>query len=216
MVARRSASSRSVATFFGISGRFGANAEFICVAESARIGHMPAGTSFQRRCFDRRRAAQRARCSQGVGLREGQKILVYGASGAIGTAPVQRPSTSAPRSLLCAPTKNLELMSALGAATVIDYTRKDSTENGETYDVIVDAVGKHSFRRCRRSLKPGGTYIRRILASCGTSHFAPVDWVDRRQAGDAPDAEVHEERRRLSQGADRGRRRRPRLSSIKD
>ena len=50
-------------------------------------------------------------------------------------------------------------MSALGAATVIDYTREDFTKNGETYDVIVDAVGKHSFRRCRRSLKPGGIYI---------------------------------------------------------
>ena len=56
-------------------------------------------------------------------------------------------------------TKNLELMSSLGAAGVIDYTREDFTKNGETYDVIVDAVGKHSYRRCRRSLKPGGIYI---------------------------------------------------------
>jgi NADPH:quinone reductase-like Zn-dependent oxidoreductase len=56
-------------------------------------------------------------------------------------------------------TKNVELVSSLGADTVVDYTQEDFTKNGKTYDVIFDAVGKHSFRRCRRSLKPGGIYI---------------------------------------------------------
>ena len=56
-------------------------------------------------------------------------------------------------------TKNLELVRSLGADSVIDYTQDDFTRNGETYDVIFDAVGKHSFRRCRRSLRPGGTYV---------------------------------------------------------
>ena len=56
-------------------------------------------------------------------------------------------------------TKNLELVSSLGADRVIDYTQEDFTRNDETYDVVFDAVGKHSFRRCRRSLKPGGTFI---------------------------------------------------------
>ena len=56
-------------------------------------------------------------------------------------------------------TKRLELVSSLGADRVIDYTREDFTKNGETYDVVFDAVGKHSFRRCRRSLKPGAVYI---------------------------------------------------------
>ena len=56
-------------------------------------------------------------------------------------------------------TKNLELVRSLGADRVIDYTEDDFTRNGETYDVIFDAVGKHSFRRCRRSLRPGGTYV---------------------------------------------------------
>src|SRR3990172_4573010 len=55
-------------------------------------------------------------------------------------------------------TKNLELVRSLGADEVVDYTQEDFTKNGKTYDVIFDAVGKHSFRRCRRSLKPGGTY----------------------------------------------------------
>ena len=56
-------------------------------------------------------------------------------------------------------TKNVELVRSLGADEVIDYLHEDFTKNGETYDVIFDAVGKHSFRRCRRSLKPGGTFF---------------------------------------------------------
>ncbi len=56
-------------------------------------------------------------------------------------------------------TKNLELLRSLGADRVIDYTQEDFTKNGETYDVIFDSVGMHSFRRCRRSLKPGGIYL---------------------------------------------------------
>jgi NADPH:quinone reductase-like Zn-dependent oxidoreductase len=56
-------------------------------------------------------------------------------------------------------TKNLELVRTLGAGSVIDYTKEDFTKNGETYDSIFDAVGKHSFKRCKDSLKPGGTYL---------------------------------------------------------
>ena len=56
-------------------------------------------------------------------------------------------------------TKNVELVRSLGADEVIDYTQEDFTKNGKTYDVVFDAVGKHSFRRCRRSLKPGGIFV---------------------------------------------------------
>ena len=56
-------------------------------------------------------------------------------------------------------TKNVELVRSLGADESIDYTREDFTKNGETYDVVFDAVGKHSFRRCRRSLTPGGVFL---------------------------------------------------------
>jgi NADPH:quinone reductase-like Zn-dependent oxidoreductase len=67
--------------------------------------------------------------------------------------------------------KNLELVRSLGADEVVDYTREDFTKNGRTYDVIFDAVGKHSFRRCRRSLKPGGMFIETDL---GFMWHAPV------------------------------------------
>jgi NADPH:quinone reductase-like Zn-dependent oxidoreductase len=67
-------------------------------------------------------------------------------------------------------TKNLELVRSLGADTVIDYTQEDFTRNGETYDIVFDAVGKHSFRRSRSSLKPGGTYI-------ATDGFRNIAWA---------------------------------------
>ena len=67
-------------------------------------------------------------------------------------------------------TKNVELVRSLGADEVVDYEQEDFTKNGKTYDIIFDAVGKHSFRRCRRSLKRGGTSSRPISDSCGTHH----------------------------------------------
>ena len=144
---------------FGISGRFGTNAEFICMPESARIGHMPAGMSFEEAASICDGGLNALGFMRRADLQAGQKILVYGASGAIGTAAVQLARHFGADVTAVCNTKNLELMSSLGAASVIDYTREDFTKNGETYDVIIDAVGKHSYRRCRRSLKPGGIYI---------------------------------------------------------
>jgi NADPH:quinone reductase-like Zn-dependent oxidoreductase len=92
-------------------------------------------------------------------LREGKRILVYGASGSIGTAGVQLVKHFGADVTAVCNTKNLELVRSLGADRVIDYTQEDFTKNGETYDVVFDAVGKHSFRRSRGSLEPGGLYI---------------------------------------------------------
>jgi len=92
-------------------------------------------------------------------LRKGRTILVYGASGSIGTAGVQlAKSFGADVTGVCS-ARNVEIVRSLGADRVIDYTREDFTKNGETYDVIFDAVGKQSFSRCRASLKPGGIYL---------------------------------------------------------
>jgi NADPH:quinone reductase-like Zn-dependent oxidoreductase len=92
-------------------------------------------------------------------LRPGRSILIYGASGAIGTAAVQLAKSFGAHVTAVCNTKNLELVRSLGADEVIDYTQEDFTKNGETFDVVFDAVGKHSFRRSRRSLKPGGIFI---------------------------------------------------------
>ena len=90
---------------------------------------------------------------------EGKRIVVYGASGAMGTAAVQLAKQLGAHVTAVCNTKNVELVRSLGADVVVDYLQEDFTKNGETYDVIMDAVGKHSFRRCRRSLKPGGRFL---------------------------------------------------------
>jgi NADPH:quinone reductase-like Zn-dependent oxidoreductase len=91
-------------------------------------------------------------------LRKGQRILIYGASGSIGTAAVQLAKYFGADVTAVCSTKNVELVRSLGADRVIDYTQEDFTKNGQTYDVIVDAVGKLTFSRCRGSLKPRGVY----------------------------------------------------------
>ena len=161
---------------FGTSGfRFGAYAEFICMRESARIAHKPRDMSFEEAAAVCDGGLNALWCLRGAALAEGQRILIYGASGAIGTAAVQLAKYfEADVTAVCS-TKNLELARSLGADRVIDYTQEDFTENGQTYDVIFDAVGKHSFNRCKGSLKPGGSY----LATDGLRNLFLALWTSR-------------------------------------
>jgi NADPH:quinone reductase-like Zn-dependent oxidoreductase len=145
---------------FGVNaGKFGAHAEFICMQEGIPLAQMPASMTFEEAAAICDGAILALGCLRRVGLRKGQSILIYGASGAIGTAGVQLAKSFGARVTAVCSTKNVETVRALGADEVIDYTQTDFTKNGETYDVIFDAVGKHSFRRCRGSLKRGGLYI---------------------------------------------------------
>jgi NADPH:quinone reductase-like Zn-dependent oxidoreductase len=145
---------------FGLSGlRFGAHAEFMCIRESARIAHMPAGMSFEEAAPICDGALNALMCLTPADIRKGRTILIYGASGAIGTAGVQLARYFGADVTAVCSTKHLELVRSLGADRVIDYTQEDFTKNGQTYDVIFDAVGKRSFRQCRRSLKPGGLFL---------------------------------------------------------
>jgi NADPH:quinone reductase-like Zn-dependent oxidoreductase len=143
---------------FGVIGS-GANAEYVCVPETAPLAHKPAGMSFEEAAAVCDGASLALACLRKGDLREGRSIVVYGASGSVGTAAVQLAKHFGADVTAVCNTKNLELVESLGADEVVDYTREDFTKNGKTYDVIFDAVGKHSFRRCRRSLRPGGIYI---------------------------------------------------------
>jgi NADPH:quinone reductase-like Zn-dependent oxidoreductase len=142
---------------FGL--RSGANAELVCVREQGALAHMPAGMDFAEAAALSDGASIANACLSAAGVRAGQGLVVYGATGAIGTAAVQLAKARGAEVTAVGDTARVELMSSLGADEVVDYLHEDFTRNGRTYDVVFDAVGKHSFRRCRRSLKRGGTYI---------------------------------------------------------
>ncbi len=164
---------------FGFRG--GANAEYVCVPEGDAIAHKPAGMSFEEAAAASDGASIARACLKKVDLREGKRILVYGATGAIGTAAVQLAKATGVHVTAVGNTKNVELVRSLGADEVIDYEQEDFTRNGETYDVIFDAVGKHSFRRCKDSLKPGGTFLETDL---GFMWHVPILLLATRWIGD--------------------------------
>lgn len=143
---------------FGITG-FGAHAEFICLDEGAALAKKPAGMAFDEAAAVCDGAILALAGLRHADLREGRSVLVYGASGSIGTAAVQLAKYFDADVTAVCNSKNLGLVRSLGADQVIDYMQEDFTKNGRTYDVIFDAVGKHSFRRCRRSLNSGGIYM---------------------------------------------------------
>jgi NADPH:quinone reductase-like Zn-dependent oxidoreductase len=145
---------------FGTTGiKFGAHAEFLAMPASARIARMPAGISFEEAAPICDGALNALTCLKQADLGKGRTILIYGASGAIGTAGVQLAKQFGADVTAVCNTRNLELVRSLGADTVIDYTKEDFTKNGQTYDVMLDAVGKLSFRPSRASLNPGGIFL---------------------------------------------------------
>ena len=161
---------------FGSTGfRFGAHAEFTCVPENGRIAPMPAGVSFDEAASICDGGLNSLWCLRLAHLVPGARVLVYGASGAIGTAGVQLARYFGADVTAVCSTKNLDLVRSLGADRVIDYTREDFTQNGQTYDVVFDAVGKHSFGRSKGSLKPGGRY----LATDGLGNLLLGLWTSR-------------------------------------
>jgi NADPH:quinone reductase-like Zn-dependent oxidoreductase len=144
---------------FGVSASTaGAHAEFICLPESAPLAHMPTGITFEEAAATPDGVILAMSYLRRVDLQKRRKILIYGASGSIGTAGVQLARYFDADVTAVSDTKNLELVGSLGADRVIDYTEEDFTQNSERYDFIFDAVGKLSFKRCRGSLTPGGIY----------------------------------------------------------
>ena len=143
---------------FGLSpGGYGGHAEYLCVPEREAIAAMPAGTHYDEAvvCEGALYADTNLRA---FGLKPGHRILIYGASGAIGTAAVQLAKSYGAAVTAVVATRHLDLVKSLGADRAIDYTAQDFTEIGETFDFVLDAVGKTAYSRCRRLLKPGGSF----------------------------------------------------------
>jgi NADPH:quinone reductase-like Zn-dependent oxidoreductase len=143
---------------FGV--REGANAEYVAVPESGVIAQKPAELTYEEAAAIPDGSLLALTCLRPASPLREKSVLVYGAAGSIGTAAVQLLAHhfEAEVTAVCDP-KDVELVRSLGAGEVLDRFREDFTNNGKRYDVIFDAVGKHSFRRSRGSLQPGGIYI---------------------------------------------------------
>jgi NADPH:quinone reductase-like Zn-dependent oxidoreductase len=143
---------------FGVAA--GANAEYVTARESGVIAPKPTGLTFEEAAAIPDGSLLALSCLRPAYPLQGKSVLVYGAAGSVGTGAVQLLAHhfDAEVTAVC-DTKDVELVRSLGAREVLDRFREDFTKNGKTYDVVFDAVGKHSFRRSRRSLKRGGIYI---------------------------------------------------------
>jgi NADPH:quinone reductase-like Zn-dependent oxidoreductase len=144
---------------FGVG--VGANAEYVAVRESGVIALKPGELTFEEAAAIPDGSLLALSCLRPGYPLQGKSVLVYGAAGSVGTAAVQLLAHhfGAAKVTAVCDTKDVKVVRSLGAREVIDRFRADFTKNGRTYDVIFDAVGKHSFRRCRGSLNPGGIYI---------------------------------------------------------
>ena len=138
---------------------FGAHAEYMTMPEDGLLATIPANLTYEEAAPGTEGSHYALALIRTAKLQSGQDVLVNGATGAIGSAAVQLlKAMGAEVTAVCA-TEHMELVRGLGAARVIDYTAEDFTRDERRYDVVMDAVGKSSFGRCRRLLKPGGLYL---------------------------------------------------------
>ena len=145
---------------FGVNAdRFGAHAELVCVRQDAPLAHKPTSMTFDEAAAIGDGVVLALTCLRWARVAKGQRILVYGTSGSIGTAAVQLAKHFEAEVTAVCNTSNVEIVRSLGADEVIDYTSEDFVRDGDSYDVVLDAVGKISFRRCRRAIKPGGRFV---------------------------------------------------------
>lgn len=152
---------------FGTPQGFGAHAEYICLRERGALAIKPANVSFEEAAAACDGAGQALSALRQAATQQGQRLVIYGASGSLGTAAVQLAKDLGAYVTGVCSTSHVELVRSLGADEVVDYTKEDLTKNGQTYDAIIDAVGKYSFRKGRRALKPGGIYVGTDLGQDG-------------------------------------------------
>lgn len=145
---------------FGYRGMsLGANVEYLCMAETGMVTIKPVNMTDEEAASVPYGALTALSLLRKVNIQSGQKALINGASGGIGSYALQLARYFGAEVTGVAGTPRLELVKSLGADKVIDYTREDFTRNGETYDLIVDVLGKSSFSRCKSSLKPDGRLL---------------------------------------------------------
>jgi len=165
---------------FGTTGfGFGAYAEYICLKENPNemqgtFALKPINMSYEEAAAVPTAGFEALHFLRHADIQRGQKVLVFGAGGSIGTFSVQLANYFGAEVTAVDSAEKLEMLRSIGATHVIDYAQQDFTQNGETYDVIIDVVGKKSFSRRLKSLKQNGHYF---LANAGLSHIVVRLWT---------------------------------------
>ncbi|MFA6455862.1 MAG: NAD(P)-dependent alcohol dehydrogenase [Bacteroidota bacterium] len=157
---------------FGFSGKtFGAHAEYITAHEDGPIAVMPSNMSYEEAAPATEAMHYAWNDIKAAQVQSGQRVLIYGATGAIGSAAVQLVKALGAYVTAVGNTKNMDLVRSLGADEVIDYLKEDFTKIGTKYDFVFDAVGKSSFGTCKHLLKPGGIYCSTDLGPSAQNPF---------------------------------------------